>query len=153
MSRKPSDTNIRSWSWSGGDERTLGKRAANKRGIMKSIIIGCILISSSLLMGRPAFAQIAIHKNYAKITVKGADVGNGMVTITASSDKTSIALNCNVYIPSCRALASGAYLMLRLPRKHGMYDCSVIDIYSESDVGAAGEILGEYCISEERLQR
>jgi hypothetical protein len=38
--------------------------------------------------------------------------------------------------------------MLRLPKKHGMYDCSVVDIYSNSSAGAGAEILGEYCITK-----
>jgi hypothetical protein len=83
------------------------------------------------------------------ITVKSAEVNNGVVLITAQGEKAPIELQCNKDYLSCTALKPGTYLMVRLPKNHGLYECSNVTVYARGQSpDSAGEALGSYCIAE-----
>jgi hypothetical protein len=46
----------------------------------------------------------------------------------------------------CKVLAAGTYLMVRLPKNWGMYDCANVDLYPTTADPATSEKLGEYCL-------
>ena len=49
----------------------------------------------------------------------------------------------------CKLLEAGTYVMVRLPKNWGVYDCANVDIYTTpADPAATGEKLGEYCLVE-----
>ena len=48
----------------------------------------------------------------------------------------------------CKVLEPGTYVMVRLPKNWGMYDCANVDLYASAADPASGEKLGEYCLIE-----
>jgi len=83
------------------------------------------------------------------ITVKNAGVSNGVVIVMAESEKVTIELQCNQDFVGCAVLKPGEYVMTRLAKNHGPYDCSNVTVYAKSpNPDASGEKLGTYCISE-----
>ena len=87
------------------------------------------------------------------ITVKKSETGKDTVVVTAiqASDgqaKTSFQLNCNKDANSCKAPEPGTYIMVRLPKNWGMYDCSNVDLYVATADPDKDQKLGEYCLVE-----
>jgi hypothetical protein len=73
-----------------------------------------------------------------------------VVIVTALTGKTSFELQCNKDISGCSVLEPGDYVMVRLPKNRGVYDCASIDIYPKSADPEVTEKLGEYCVTEQR---
>jgi hypothetical protein len=49
----------------------------------------------------------------------------------------------------CKALPSGNYLMVKLPKNYGMYDCQNVEMYQgDQDKPEAARKIGEYCMVE-----
>jgi hypothetical protein len=46
----------------------------------------------------------------------------------------------------CMVLEPGTYVMVRLPKNWGMYDCANVDLYASTADPASGGKLGEYCL-------
>jgi hypothetical protein len=88
-----------------------------------------------------AFAQEVSH-----ITVKSAEVNSGVVIITAVEGKTSLELQCNKGMMGCKTLESGTYVIVHLPKNHGMYDCNNVEIFPSGSDPASAERLGAYCL-------
>ena len=68
------------------------------------------------------------------ITVRGSEVNNGVVIVTAhqanpTEGKASFALHCNEGLHDCTIPEPGTYVMVRLPKNYGMYDCANVDLY------------------------
>ena len=88
------------------------------------------------------------------ITVRGSEVSGSVVIVsafqgaTAEQPKTSIALQCNKGASACKAPEPGTYLMVRLPKNWGMYDCANVDLYPASADPATSQKIGEYCLNE-----
>jgi len=88
------------------------------------------------------------------VTVKNSEQSNGVVILTATQAatadqaKVSFALHCNKGASGCKALEPGTYLMVRLPKNWGMYDCANVDLYPTSADPAKDQKLGEYCLNE-----
>lgn len=83
------------------------------------------------------------------ITVKSAEENNGVVLITARSEKVQIELQCTKDLLGCTVLKPGAYVMVRLPKNHGLYDCSNVTVYAKGQSpDKVGEELGSYCLAE-----
>ena len=92
----------------------------------------------------------ALAQEKSQITVKTSAVNNGVIIVTAQTGKTSFELQCNKNISGCRVLEPGDYVMVRLPKNHGVYDCANVDIYPKSADPEVSEKLGEYCVTEQR---
>lgn len=107
------------------------------------------LILLVLALGVPMMAQ-----DQSTITVKNSEVNNGVVIITAvqaaaeGQAKASLQLNCNKGASSCKAPEPGTYLMVRLPKNWGMYDCQNVDLYAASANPSSDQKIGEYCLNE-----
>jgi hypothetical protein len=98
-------------------------------------------------------AQLAAQEK-SNITVKGSEVSGGVIIVTATQaltpeqGKASFALHCNKGASSCKAPEPGSYIMVRLPKNWGMYDCANVDLYPSSADPATDQKIGEYCLIE-----
>ncbi len=95
-----------------------------------------------------------VAQDKSTITVKKTEVNNGVVIVTvtqaatANQAKGSYELNCNKGASACKALDPGNYLMVRLPKNWGMYDCANVDLYPASADPDTSQKIGEYCLTE-----
>ncbi len=97
-------------------------------------------------------AQLAAQ-DQSTITVKSSVVVTGVVIITAQpasagQAKASFELHCNKDASNCTAPKAGNYLMVRLPKNWGMYDCANVDLYPTSANPETDQKIGEYCLIE-----
>ena len=96
----------------------------------------------------------AIAQDKSTITVKGSEVSGGVVIITAlqpaidDQAKLSLELHCNKGASACKAPEPGSYIMVRLPKNWGMYDCSNVDLYLTTADPAKDQKIGEYCLDQ-----
>jgi hypothetical protein len=95
-----------------------------------------------------------VAQDKSTVTVKNSEVNSGVVIISvtqeASDDqpKGAFALHCNKGASSCKAPEPGTYVMVRLPKNWGMYDCANVDLYPSSADPATSQKIGEYCLIE-----
>jgi hypothetical protein len=87
------------------------------------------------------------------ITVRGSEVNNGVVIVTIhqvtpTAGKTSFALQCNKGAANCTVPESGNYVMVRLPKNYGMYECANVDLYPAAADPESSKKIGEYCLVE-----
>ena len=101
-----------------------------------------------------AFGVSAIAQDKSTITIKSSESNGGVVIITAiqapTADQTKISLelHCNKGVSACKVPEAGTYLMVRLPKNWGMYDCANVDLYPTSADPATAQKIGEYCLTE-----
>lgn len=107
------------------------------------IFVCAILLMVLALTGR---AQ-ADQQKYETITVRSAETNNGVVIVKATTETGAIELQCNKDYPSCSALKSGKYSMVRLPKDWGRYECANVEVYAlAGDAETHSEVLGAYCL-------
>jgi hypothetical protein len=112
-----------------------------------------IMKKTIFLLVLMAVAQLAAQEK-SNITVKSTEVNSGVVIVIATQAltpeqaKASFALHCNKGASSCKAPEPGSYIMVRLPKNWGMYDCANVDLYSSSADPATSQKVGEYCLIE-----
>ena len=88
------------------------------------------------------------------ITVKRTASANGVVIVSVVQEsneqqaKASFELHCNTGAVGCQSPQPGSYLMVRLPKNWGMYDCANVDLYPASANPATDQKVGQYCIIE-----
>lgn len=99
-----------------------------------------------------AFATQVIAQDKSTITVKNSGTNNGVVIINAvgtiDEAKTSMELHCNKGASACKAPEPGTYLMVKLPKNWGMYDCTNVDLYATSANPDTDQKIGEYCLEQ-----
>ena len=84
------------------------------------------------------------------ITIKSGEVNNGVVILAAREGKKSFELNCNQGMSGCAVPEAGNYLMLRLPKNHGVYQCANVELYRTTPGSEVGDKIGQYCLVEEK---
>jgi hypothetical protein len=94
-----------------------------------------------------------VAQDKSTITVKKSELNNGVVIVTivqqaTEQAKASAELNCNKGQTACKSPAPGSYVMVRLPKNWGMYDCANVDLYPASADPETSEKIGEYCLIE-----
>jgi len=95
-----------------------------------------------------------VAQERSTVTVKGSEVSSGVVVVsvvqlnTPGAGKASYQLHCNKGASGCKAPEPGTYLMVRLPKNWGMYDCDNVDLYPASADPETAQRLGEYCLIE-----
>ena len=100
------------------------------------------------------FGVSAVAQDTSTITVKNSENSGGVVmimaqqTATADLPKVSLELHCTKGASSCKALEPGTYVMVRLPKNWGMYDCDNADIYPAAADPATAQKIGEYCLTQ-----
>lgn len=82
------------------------------------------------------------------ITVSSSTINNNVVILAVKERTRSFELRCNMGMSNCTVLPPGNYLMVRLPKNWGMYECSNVDIYRATS-SEPGEKIGQYCIVEQ----
>jgi hypothetical protein len=111
-------------------------------------------MKKSLMFLVLVFGLSAVAQDTSTITVKNSENSGGVVTITAlqtataDQPKVSLDLHCNKGVSSCKALEPGTYVMVRLPKNWGMYDCNNADVYPATADPATAQKIGEYCLTE-----
>ena len=85
------------------------------------------------------------------ITVRGSEVNNGVVIVTVhqatpTAGKASFALHCNQGVHDCTIPEPGNYVMVRLPKNYGIYDCANVDLYPPTADPENGRKIGQYCL-------
>lgn len=93
-------------------------------------------------------AGILAAQQKSTIVVKDSGTYTGVVVVTATSAGKTIELQCNQTSSSCTLLKSGTYVMVTLPKNHGMYDCQNVDIYADSTEPESGQKIGQYCLTQ-----
>jgi hypothetical protein len=88
------------------------------------------------------------QRDVRTITIKGSEVNNGVVVLAAREGKNSFELQCNKNVSGCAVLEPGNYLMVQLPKNHGVYDCTNVDLYRTTTGSEVGDKLGQYCLME-----
>jgi len=95
-----------------------------------------------------------LAQDKSTITVEKTELSNGVVIVAAVQDaadnqaKASYELHCNKGASACKAPEPGSYLMVRLPKNWGMYDCANVDLYPASADPNKDQKIGEYCLIE-----
>lgn len=113
---------------------------------MKQAMILLLLMVGILMVGVQTAAQ-----DRSTVTIKSSAVVSDVVIVTAAQPgqtKATFELRCNKGPSSCKAPEPGTYLMVRLPKNWGMYDCANVDLYPESADPATSQKIGEYCLIE-----
>lgn len=109
------------------------------------------------MLGALVWAQ-----DQSTITVTKTEVSNGVVIVNLAPPGTAVSLKasakkpaqasfhlqCNQDASGCQAPAPGSYLMVRLPKNWGMYDCANVDLYPAGADPASSQKIGEYCLIE-----
>jgi hypothetical protein len=99
-----------------------------------------------------AFATQVMAQDKSTITVKNSETSNGVVIInaigTGDNVKVSMELHCNKGATACKAPEAGTYLMVKLPKNWGMYDCQNVDLYPTSANPDTDQKIGEYCLDQ-----
>ena len=94
-----------------------------------------------------------VAQDKSTVTVKKSEVSNGVVIVTVALEATqgqaraSFELNCNKGATACMAPEAGTYVMVRLPKNWGMYDCANVDLYPSRADPATADKIGEYCLT------
>ena len=92
---------------------------------------------------------LAFAQDKTPVKVKSSEVVTGVVIVHIQKDAKSLELQCNEGAGFCKALPSGSYLMVELPKNYGMYDCKNVEIYrGDPDKPDAAEMIGAYCLVE-----
>lgn len=112
---------------------------------MKTLILFIATLVLVILIVPPALSG-QDQPEAQKITVKSKEVNNGVVVLFVQDGKTSFDLQCNKDMSGCAVLDPGDYMMVRLPKNRGMYDCANAEVYRKSAGSDPGERLGQYCL-------
>ena len=92
----------------------------------------------------------SLSQDGVQITVKQSVLINGIIVITVLEGRTPLELQCNEGMGGCKALEPGTYIVVRLPRNRGFYDCANAEVYRKSADIPSGEKVGAYCINERK---
>src|SRR5664279_4383780 len=106
---------------------------------MKKAIIVLVLLMATQL----------VAQDKSTVTVKSSEVNNGVVIITVlqvatpDQEKGTFSLHCNKGATACKAPDPGSYVMVRLPKNWGMYDCTNVDLYADGADPSTSQKIGE----------
>jgi hypothetical protein len=101
-----------------------------------------------LLIILPAVVVTLAQEKPSPIMVKEATTTTGVVIVTADMAGKSVQLQCTASMPDCAALKNGKYVIVLLPKNHGMYDCQNVDVYAPDANPATDQRIGEYCLTQ-----
>src|SRR5271157_2207741 len=112
-----------------------------KRTVSLFVVLTAAFI---ILATQQAFVQVK-----TPVKVKSSEVVTGVVIVHVQKEAKSLELQCNEGMGYCKALQSGSYLMVELPKNYGMYDCKNVEMYrGDQDKPEAAEMIGAYCLVE-----
>jgi len=94
-------------------------------------------------------ANWALGQEKVPVKVKSSEVVTGVVIVHVQKDAKAFDLQCNEGAGGCKALQTGNYLMVELPKGYGMYDCKNVEMYrGDADKPDTAQKVGEYCLME-----
>ncbi len=93
-------------------------------------------------------AAVALAQEASQVTIKGGEINNGVVIITAVEGKATVELQCNQGTGGCKMLQPGTYVMVRLPKNQGMYHCANVEIFPAAADPASSQRIGAFCLIE-----
>ncbi len=93
-------------------------------------------------------AVLALAQEPSQVTIKSGEINNGVVIITAVQGKATLELQCNQGTGGCKMLQPGTYVMVRLPKNQGMYDCANVEIFPAGADPASSQRIGAFCLIE-----
>lgn len=105
---------------------------------MKKTILVLFILTLALLLAQQK----------SVITVKDSSVATGVIIVDAQMAGKAVELQCNQETPGCTNLKRGTYLMVELPKNHGIYDCKDVQVFPESANPDTDQKLGEYCLNQ-----
>lgn len=111
-------------------------------------VLFLVLLLLVFLAAVPMLAQE--QSELRTITIKSSDINNGVVILAAREGKNSFELHCNQGMSGCTVPESGNYLMLRLSKNHGIYQCTNVELYRTTTGSELGDMIGQYCLVEEK---
>lgn len=94
------------------------------------------------------FTVLALAQEVSQVTVKSTEINSGVLIITAASQGKNLELQCNQGMSGCKVPQPGSYVMVRLPKNQGMYDCVNAEIFPNGTDPATGQRIGAYCVTE-----
>jgi hypothetical protein len=103
----------------------------------KALILLAFFVAITVLAQQPP----------SPIVVKDATAATGVVIVSADLDGKPIELQCTQNMSACVSLKPGKYVMVQLPKNHGMYDCQNVNIYPDGANPATAEKIGQYCLN------
>ncbi len=84
------------------------------------------------------------------IVVKSSEKASGVVVVTAQTGAAEapkrFELRCNLDMGDCKSLPAGDYIMVKLPKNWGSYDCVNVDVYPAGGDPTPDKRIGEYCL-------
>jgi hypothetical protein len=117
---------------------------------MQKIILLVVAALVLVLLFSPIAPSAQEQTEPQKITVKSKEVNNGVVILTVQEGKNSLGLQCNKEFGGCVALDAGDYLMVRLPKNRGMYDCANTEVFRKAPNAELGDKIGQYCLVQSK---
>ena len=112
----------------------------------KMFVLGLAIITLGLFI--PIFLCAQDESVTEKITIKNKEVNNGVVILSVRGEKSPFELQCNKGATGCTVLDTGEYIMIRLPKNRGLYDCANAEVYRKVEDAQSGNKIGQYCLVE-----
>jgi hypothetical protein len=112
----------------------------------KMFVLGLAIIMFALFI--PIALSAQDESVTEKITIKSKDVNNGVVILSVKGEKSPFELQCNKGATGCTLLDMGEYIMVRLPKNRGLYDCANAEVYRKTEDTQSGNKIGQYCLVE-----
>lgn len=94
----------------------------------------------------PATLMAQDEVKSSKVTVKSIEDNKDVVVLTVQEGKATFDLQCNKTMPSCANPGKGDFLMVRLPKNHGAYDCDNADLFKAGANPETDDRIGQFCI-------
>lgn len=117
---------------------------------MQKIILLFVAALILLLLFSPIALSAQEQPEPQKITVKSKEVNNGVVILAVQEGKNFFELQCNKEFAGCVVLDAGDYLMVRLPKNRGMYDCANAEVFRKAANAEVGDKIGQYCLVQSK---
>ena len=117
---------------------------------MQKIILLFVAALVLVLLFSPIALSAQEQTEPQKITVKSKEVNNGVVILAVQEGKNSFELQCNKEFAGCVALDAGDYLMVRLPKNRGLYDCANAEVFRKAPNAELGDKIGQYCLVQNK---
>jgi hypothetical protein len=114
---------------------------------MKKTVVLCVAMVL-LILCTPVAMSAQDETPNEKITIKSKEVNNGVVILGVQGVKNSFELQCNKGATGCTLLDPGEYVMVRLGRNRGLYDCENAEVYKKSAEAQPADRIGQYCMIE-----
>jgi hypothetical protein len=112
----------------------------------KIFVLGLAIILFVLFI--PIALSAQDENGSEKIMIKSKEVNNGVVILSVKGEKNPFELQCNKGATGCTLLDTGEYVMVRLGKNRGLYDCANAEVYRKTEDTQTGNKIGQYCLVE-----